>query len=49
MTNDFHGNLVCTGNTPVAVVNPDDEGQLNKVHGVAAGECAGLVAPGKKH
>jgi len=43
MTNDIHGNLVCTGNTPVAVVNPDDGGEPNKVHGVAAGECEGLT------
>jgi len=43
MTNVIGGNLVCTGNTPVATVNPDDGGMPNVVGGTATGECAGLT------
>jgi hypothetical protein len=44
MTNVIHGNLICNGNTPKAIVNPDDGGQPNVVGGVAVGECEKLVA-----
>jgi hypothetical protein len=44
MTNTIKGNLVCTGNTPAAFVNPADGGQLNVVGGIATGECADDVA-----
>jgi len=43
MTNVIGGNLVCTGNTPAATVNPDDGGMPNVVGGTATGECAGLT------
>lgn len=43
MSNVIGGNLVCTGNTPPATVNPDDGGLPNVVGGTATGECAGLT------
>jgi hypothetical protein len=43
MTNVIGGNLICTGNTPAATVNPEDGGMPNVVGGTATGECAGLT------
>jgi hypothetical protein len=42
-TNVIHGDLACAGNSPVAVVNPDDGGEPNVVTGQATGQCAGLA------
>jgi len=41
-TNTVGHNLICTGNSPAAQVNPDDGGQPNTVGGHKIGQCSGL-------
>ncbi|HEY7208431.1 MAG TPA: hypothetical protein VH416_09315 [Gaiellaceae bacterium] len=41
VTNTIRGNLICTGNVPIAQVG-DSEGAINTVSGRKLGECASL-------